>query len=278
MAQGTCHNMGNHHKSDSSNHGIHHRIRTLRKTLNLLHRMGNHPTRKTRRIKNILRKSKTLGHYSNNNSNNPRMGTNDIMPKQKFFSIKDLQKNDFSLVLSGGSSLGLAHIGIIEFLEENNLHPSEIIGTSMGSIIGALYAIGNTSETIKEKIKGLKTQDLFEIKYFQGRIEYKKGKALLKEMFHNKKIAEAKIPLKIIATNIKNGDKKIFSAKDNLTIYDAILASTAIPGVLTAKRIKREIFIDGGVSSNLPIEVANPKKHKTRHKRNKQKKRKLPLS
>jgi len=178
------------------------------------------------------------------------------MPKQKLFTIKDLKKKSFSLILSGGSSLGLTHIGIIEFLEENNLKPSEIIGTSMGSVIGALYAIGNTSDTIKEKLEGLKTQDLFEIKYLQGRIEYKKAKNLLKEMFHNKKIADTKIPLKIIATNIKDGEKKIFSAKENLLIYDTVLASIAIPGILTAKKIKQETFIDGCVSSNLPVEVA----------------------
>ena len=181
------------------------------------------------------------------------------MPKRKLFTIKNLQKNDFSLILSGGSSLGLAHIGTIEFLEKNNLRPSEIIGTSIGSVIGALYAIGNTSEIIKEKLEGLKTQDLFEIKYLQGRIEYKKAKALLKEMFQDKKISDTRIPLKIIATNIKNGKKKIFSFKDNITIYDAVLASIAIPGVLTAKRINREFFIDGCVSSNLPIEVAKKK-------------------
>jgi NTE family protein len=175
---------------------------------------------------------------------------------EKLFRIKNLQKKDFSLILSGGSSLGLAHIGIIKFLEEQKLQPSEIIGTSMGSVVGALYAIGNTSETISEKLKGLKVRDLFEIKYFQGRIEYKKAKDMLKEIFRNKKISEAKIPLKIIATNLKNGEKKIFTKNDNILICDAILASIAIPGVLTAKRIKGEIYIDGCVSSNLPIEVA----------------------
>lgn len=178
------------------------------------------------------------------------------MPKQKLFKIKNLKKNDFSLILSGGSSLGFAHIGTIDFLEQNNLRPSEIIGTSIGSIIGALYAIGNTSETIKEKLEDLRTKDLFEVKYFQGRIEYRKARTFLRKLFKNKKIKDARIPLKIIATNIKNGQKRIFTKKDNLLIYDAILASIAIPGVLTAKRIKHEIFIDGCVSSNLPIEVA----------------------
>ncbi len=181
------------------------------------------------------------------------------MQKRKLFKIQNLQTQNFSLVLSGGSALGLAHIGTIRFLEENNLQPSEIIGTSIGSVIGALYAIGDTSHTIKEKLEGLKVSDLFEVKYFQGRIEYKKVKILLKKTFQNKKMSDTRIPLKIITTNIKNGKKRIFTEKDNIKIYDAILASIAIPGVLTAKRIRRDFFIDGCVSSNLPIEVANPK-------------------
>lgn len=182
------------------------------------------------------------------------MGLNYLMPKK--YKISSLKKNKFSLILSGGASLGLAHIGVINFLEEHKLTPSEIICTSMGSIIGALYAIGNTSETIKEKLKNLKTNNLFEIKYFQGRVEYKKAKVLLKEMFQNRKMSDTTIPLKIIATNIKNGNKKIFTSSDDISIYDAVMASSTIPGVLTAKRIKHEVFIDGGVSSNLPIEVA----------------------
>lgn len=178
------------------------------------------------------------------------------MPKHQTYKLSKLKTNNFSLVLSGGSSLGLAHIGAIKFLEKNYLSPSEIIGTSMGSIIGSLYALGENSKSIQEKIKNLKTQDLFEIKYLQGRIEYKKAKALLKTIFQDKKISDAKIPLKIIATKLKNGEEKIFTKNDNIKIYDAILASTAIPGILNVQKIKNEIYIDGCVSSNLPLEAA----------------------
>ncbi len=178
------------------------------------------------------------------------------MSKQKLFKTKDLQKKNFSLVLSGGSSLGLAHIGTIKFIEKNNLKPSEIIGTSMGSVIGALYALGETSETIQEKIKDLKTQDLFEIKYLQGRVDYRKAKTFLKKIFQNKKMKDAKIPLKIIATKLKNGEERIFTKKDNIEIYHAVLASAAIPGILNAEKIKGEMYVDGCVSSNLPLEAA----------------------
>jgi len=178
------------------------------------------------------------------------------MSTPKTYSITSLQKNKFSLVLSGGSSLGLAHIGTIKFLEQNYLKPSEIVGTSMGSVIGALYALGETSESIEQKFKGLKTKNLFEIKYLQARVEYQKAKSLLRDLFKDTKIQDTKIPLKIIATKLKNGEEKIFTKKDNIKIYHAILASIAIPGILNAQKIKNEMYIDGSVVSNLPIEAA----------------------
>lgn len=247
--------MGNNRKHNLRNRRLYLRLRTLRKTINLLHRMEHDPTKQTRWSKNFLRKQRPLDSNLHNNSNHTGLGINYLMPKKQY-KKESLKRNDFSLVLSGGSSYGLAHIGTIKFLEKNSLKPKEVIGTSMGSVIGALYALGETSETIQQKIKDLKTKNLFEIKYFQGRIEYKKAKELLKTLFQNKKIGDTKITLKIVATKLKNGEEKVFTKKDNIKIYDAVMASAAIPGILNTKKIKGEMYIDGCVSSNLPIEIA----------------------
>ena len=76
------------------------------------------------------------------------------------------------------------------------------------------------------------------------------------KLFQNKKIGSTKIPLKIIATKLKNGEEKIFTKKDNVRIYDAVLGSISIPGILNATKIKNEVYIDGCVTSNLPTEAA----------------------
>lgn len=191
-----------------------------------------------------------------NNNSHLNVGTINLMPVKKKYKVNEIRKQGFSLVLSGGASFGLAHIGTIKFLEENGLTPSEIIGTSMGSVIGALYAIGETSETIQKKIEGIKTADFFEVKYLQGRIEYDKAKDFLKKIFKNLKIKDAKIPLKIIATKLKDGEEKIFTKKDDVKIYDAVMGSISIPGILNVSKIKNEVYIDGCVTSNLPIEAA----------------------
>ena len=67
--------------------------------------------------------------------------------------IKDLQSKNFTLVLSGGGALGIAHLGVLHDLEKQQLVPNEIVGTSMGGIIGACLSIGLSEEKIYEHIK-----------------------------------------------------------------------------------------------------------------------------
>jgi len=78
MAHGLDRSLGTNSKLNLRNRSLHHRIRTLRKILNLLHRMVNHSNRKTRWFKNILRKSRTLDNNLHNNRNHSRLGTNNI--------------------------------------------------------------------------------------------------------------------------------------------------------------------------------------------------------
>jgi NTE family protein len=174
---------------------------------------------------------------------------------------KDIDFNNFSLVLSGGGALGIAHLGVIEELEKNHITPSEIVGTSMGGIIGACIAIG-----LKEK----QIYDLF--KEFSNLINWVKfsfsGNSLIKndkldtiftDIFGDLKIKDTQIPLKLIATNLENGEIKVFSKKDNILIKDAVLATMAIPGVFEEKTIKGNIYADGFLCENLGINQAKKK-------------------
>ncbi|UFX83004.1 patatin-like phospholipase family protein [Candidatus Absconditicoccus praedator] len=162
----------------------------------------------------------------------------------------------FSLVLGGGAARGLAHIGVIKYLEEKNILIDEVIGTSMGSIVGACYAFGYNSRQMEEIIENtsfLKMIDFFDN---EGVIKGKKMLNKLDELFGDKKISDCSKKLKIIGTNLHNGEKKVFKKEQ---IKDAIRASIALPGIIAPYKINGIKYIDGGVISNLAVEESENK-------------------
>ena len=169
----------------------------------------------------------------------------------------------FSLILSGGGALGIAHIGVIEDLEKQNINsPSEIIGTSMGAIIGACLSIGLTSKEIYDIIEEFSKLRKWINFSFKGNaiIKTKKLEKIFFNIFGNKRIKETFIPLKIITTKLKNGKAKVFSKKDNVKIVDALLATMAIPGLFQEKEINGEVYLDGFLTDNLGVRFAKHKR------------------
>ncbi|MDQ7084356.1 MAG: patatin-like phospholipase family protein [Sulfurovum sp.] len=153
---------------------------------------------------------------------------------QKTAITKILKDSPFSLVLSGGGALGIAHLGVLHDLEQHHLTPSEIIGTSMGGIIAACMAIGLKESQILSHIKDFSSVSKW-IKFsFSGNaiVDNSKIERILSSIFQDKKMKETLIPLKLISTNIQNGHKRVFTAQDDIYIKDAVLATMAIPGFL----------------------------------------------
>ena len=172
--------------------------------------------------------------------------------------IKDLQSKNFTLVLSGGGALGIAHLGVLHDLEKQQLVPNEIVGTSMGGIIGACLSIGLTEAKIYEHIKSF--AGIFNwIKFsFSGNavVDNEKVAKIFERIFQDKKMKDTQIPLKLIATNLLNGHKKVFDASDDVYIKDAVLCSMAIPGVFEEHNINGETYGDGFLCENLGINEA----------------------
>ena len=173
--------------------------------------------------------------------------------------IKDLQNNKFTLVLSGGGALGIAHLGVIHDMEKQQLIADEIVGTSMGGIIGACLAIGLKETEINEHIKSF--AGVFNwIKFsFSGNAVVHNGKLakIFDHIFKEKKMKDTSIPLKLIATNLINGQKKVFDASDDVYIKDAVLCTMAIPGVFEEHVIEGETYGDGFLCENLGISEAS---------------------
>jgi len=170
-----------------------------------------------------------------------------------------LREIDFSLVFSGGGALGIAHLGVVNDLESEGIVPSEIVGTSMGGIIGACMAIGMSEREIYEQINGFAGITNW-IKFsFSGNaiIDNDRIADILGTIFKDLKMRNTKIPLKLITTNLLNGDKRVFEAKDDVYIKDVVLATMAIPGVFDEHTIDGDIYGDGFLCENLGVNEAS---------------------
>ena len=172
--------------------------------------------------------------------------------------INKLSTNNFTLVLSGGGALGIAHLGVLHDLEKSNIKPSEIVGTSIGGIIGACIAIGLNEKEIYTEIKTFSSVSKWLKFSLQGNaiIDNTKIEAIFTHLFGKKKMSDTNIPLKLVATNLMNGQKRVFTAKDDIYIKDAILATIAIPGVFDEHIIEGETYGDGFLCENLGVNEA----------------------
>ena len=162
-------------------------------------------------------------------------------------------KQTVSLVLGSGGARGYAHIGVIEELLSRGYEIKSISGSSMGALIGALYACGKM-EAYKEWVLGLDLMDVVKLVDFSftgtGMIQGDKVFAVIEEMIGDVMIEDLPIPFTAVATALIK-QKEVWIQKGRL--IDAIRASIAIPTVFTPKKIGDRYLIDGGILNPLPI-------------------------
>jgi len=162
-------------------------------------------------------------------------------------------KKRVSLVLGSGGARGYAHIGVIEELEKNGYVIESISGSSMGALIGGLYACGKLQE-YKEWVLGLDILDIAKLLDFSflsgGMMQGDKVFRKIQEMVGEVKIEDMPIKYTAVATDLVK-QKEVWLQKGDL--LDAIRASIAIPTIFTPKKIASRYLIDGGVLNPLPI-------------------------
>ena len=158
-----------------------------------------------------------------------------------------------SLVLSGGGARGIAHIGVIEELEKQGFNIKSISGTSMGSLVGAVYAVGKMQE-YKDWMYTLHKLEVFNLIDFtfssQGLIKGDRVFKKMKEFIPDLNIEELDIHYAATAADIINNKEVVFTKG---SIYDAVRASVAIPTVFTPVVTENSILVDGGIMNNVPI-------------------------
>ena len=165
------------------------------------------------------------------------------------------KKRIVSLVLSSGGARGLAHVGVIEELENRGYEIAEIAGCSAGALVRAMYAAGKMPE-FKDWLCNLDRLDVFSLMDFtfssRGFIKGEKVYNALKKVVKDRQIEDLSIPFSCNAVDYKSGEEVVFREG---SLYAAIRASGSIPSVFQPARHHRHEFIDGGVLNPVPISL-----------------------
>ncbi len=162
-------------------------------------------------------------------------------------------KPKFGLVLGGGGSRGLAHIGVLEVLVHAKIPIDFIVGTRMGGIVVALFAYGLSPTEISEQIEQLGSSSLFVRRFFSAKARQNTVREYLAPAFEGKTFADLKIPLTVMAVDMASG-KEIALNSGPLT--PALLATSAVPAVFPPVEIDGMQLADGGVIDSLATHIA----------------------
>ncbi len=191
------------------------------------------------------------------------------------------------LVLGGGGARGAAHVGILKVLEEMHIPIHAIAGTSMGALVGGIYASGVSPEEMQERLTAMNWNQLFvdaspredwpirrreqslqpsfdftlgvkngKVQFPGGAIAGQKVELFFSDMAKNAdgvhEFNDLPIPYRAVATDLENGGMKVF---DSGPLPEVMRASMSVPGVFTPTVIDDHIYVDGGLVRNVPIDV-----------------------
>ena len=157
------------------------------------------------------------------------------------------------LALSGGGAKGFAHIGVFKLLEECGLMPDVIVGTSVGALMGALFADGYTADEIKELFSGREFSEFAQLQLPKsGLFDSKRFRHFLRRHLRAKTFEELKTPLIVMATDIDNGESHEFRSGP---IVEAVTASCSIPIIFSPVVINGVHYVDGGLFHNFPVSI-----------------------
>jgi len=198
---------------------------------------------------------------------------------KKLMRIFRTRKQRWGLVLMGGGARGLAHIGILDILQKEGLSPDVIVGTSMGAIVGGLFAFGFSPMKLKEIMKDLNLDqfvdrpnlpflpkrphsviEFFLLDAYRTRLQKKIGhdkEDKLEEHFKATvgEVCIEDLPIRFAcnAVDLISGKEVVFEKGE---LYKALRATMSLPVVFEPVRMDDMLLVDGGVLNNVPVETA----------------------
>lgn len=193
-----------------------------------------------------------------------------------------------ALVLSGGGARGFAHIGVLRALRRMQIPIDMVVGTSMGAVVGGAYAAGRTPEQLEEIVRSTRWDEVLADRPARNELEYRRkiedtllptriemavtksgvylpkaaaGNAslehaltrLLPDGMRDQPVNQLSLPFTSVASDLTTGD---LVELNDTPLLASMRASLAVPGVFAPVRIKEKLVVDGGLVSNLPVELA----------------------
>jgi len=164
---------------------------------------------------------------------------------------------NIGIALSGGGARGISHLGVLKALDELDVHLDYISGTSTGALVGALYSYGLSPERIFELI--VNTRFFYSLRpawTWTGLVNMDGLRDLILKLIPENNFEALKIPLFIAATNLTKGKAEYFTAGK---LIPAVLASCCVPVLFNPVQVNGEVYVDGGVTDNLPAKSIRDK-------------------
>ncbi len=173
-------------------------------------------------------------------------------------SLFGTSRPKIALVLGGGAARGFAHVGVIRVLEQEKIPIDMIVGTSVGSLIGAIYASDMNSFDLEWTAFSLEKDHIFDYAFLStftgmGPVKGDKLEEFVKSKVKTLNIEDLKLPFAAVATDLNRGTRVVL---DRGPVARAVRASSSIPGVFNPVDYQGKLLMDGGVIDNIPISVA----------------------
>jgi NTE family protein len=158
------------------------------------------------------------------------------------------------LALGGGAARGFAHIGVIKVLEANGIKPDIVVGTSAGSFVGALYASGLNGFQLQSMALQITEDELTDWTLpNRGVLKGEAVQDFINKAVANRPIEKLALPFGAVATDLSTGERVVFR-RGNTGM--AVRASSTVPGVFQPVTINGREYVDGGLTSPVPIQAA----------------------
>ncbi len=166
--------------------------------------------------------------------------------------MQEYKPEDTGIVLSGGGVRGMAHIGVLKALSEHGIFPGRITGTSVGALVGALYASGKGTD---EMLCFFRETPLFRYNFFSlnkpGLLDTERYHAIFEAFWPENSFESLGLPLSVVATDLYRGAEVIFQKGE---LIRPLLASAALPPIFSPVEIGGTLYADGGIMNNFPLE------------------------